>query len=458
MRGAFSIGLGRYQLIGILALVGIVYVNLIRALVWDSALLVPLFTAILFVASMLAIRDWKQFRWPAVHVAIYCFLLLLMFAFITNNPTDRLYIDLFLYYVTPCIFFAFFALYRRAKAATMVVGVATLIFTIDVVFVVVELVDGFLGYDIHASRIITWYMEAEEGRFEHVYAGNANVHVELLDLIPPALGIRGWPNNTTPLYSASFVILLAYIYGARKGIWANWFARLAVFALGLIVLYSLGVKTHFVTVFVALLVITARLSRQVGVDLLIGMLGLTLFTLMTDFGSSRFENYMEQLFVGGHRFEKNQIYDEAGRLEVIFNFREYIALLQLSPFDLLAGAATFFQFLNSPFLFEQKILVYALILGVPYMALICLLMLLGIRDGFAVRANGSSQDKAVATGIACAILVLFLEMGHFGFTMNYPNYQFLYFLLATAAILKRQQRAVAMVRTATRDARHPAAA
>src|SRR5207237_9040069 len=165
-----------------------------------------------------------------------------------------------------------------------------------------------------------------------------------------------------------------------------------ILSLGLAILYLIGVKTHFVTVLLSLLIIGMRLNRRLGLDLLVVFAGLVLFTLTTEFGSGKFENYMEQLFVGGHRFENDQVFDEAGRLEVIFNFGEYLALLQLSTFDLFAGSANFFQALNSPFLFEQKILVYMLVLVVPYIPLLCLLMLLGLRDSFFLRVNGSRDE------------------------------------------------------------------
>ena len=432
---------GRYQLIGVVSLISIIYINLIRAVVFDSAIFVPIFMAILFLTSVLAVSKRKAFKWPRIHVVVYSLLFLLMFAFVANNTSDRLFIDLFLYYVTPCLFFAFFAIFKYANVASVVIRLCALMFAVDVAFVLLEVIDGVFGYDVHSSSIMTWYTESDPGRFEHVYAGQTSGAV-LLDLLPPVLGIRGWPNYTAPLYSAAFVIVLAYVYGVRDGLWANWAARLALLGCGLSVLYMIGVKTHFVTVVISIVIIAYRLHRPLAFDVFLVAIGLMLFTVGTEFGAARFENYMEQLFVGGHRFEGNQVVAEAGRLDVIFNFREYIALLDLSGSDLLAGSLNFSQFVSSELLFEQKILVYMIVLGVPYMFLICVLMLIGMRDAFSVKSSRSSREiEAVSVGAGCAVLILFLELGHFGFTMNYPNYQFLFFLLAAVAILKRQRSA-----------------
>lgn len=433
---------GRYELIGVVSLISIIYINLIRAVVFDSLILVPIFTAILFLMSVLAVSKRKAFQWPTIHVVVYSLLLLLMCAFVANYKSDRLFIDLFLYYVTPCLFFAFFAIFRYANVPAVVIRLCALIFAVDVAFVLLEVADGVFYYDVHSTSIITWYMESDTGRFEHVYAGRETSGASLLDLLPPVLGIRGWPNYTAPLYSAVFVIVLAYIYGVRDGLWAKWAARFAVLVCGLTVLYLLGVKTHFVTVLISIVIIALRLHRRLAFDVFLVLLGLILFTVGTEFGAVRFENYMEQLFVGGHRFEGNQAVAEAGRLDVIFNFREYLALLDLSGFDLLAGLSSFSQFFNSEFLFEQKILVYMIVLGVPYVLLICVLMLIGMRDAFSVKSCRSSMEsESVLVGAGCAVLILFLELGHFGFTMNYPNYQFLFFLLASVAILKRHRSA-----------------
>jgi hypothetical protein len=197
----------------------------------------------------------------------------------------------------------------------------------------------------------------------------------------------------------------------------------------------LGVKTHFVTAILAILILGVFLSRKILL-LFIVFLGVAVpATLLIPMTRLRFENYLFQVLEG------NAV--EGSRIDVIFNFKEYLVLLDLKMADVLLGMGSFDQldrFLGILFL-EQKFLVYMLVLGVPYMLIITAFFVAGWADSVRVfRCTKSAATRATTIAAACGLMVYGLEMGHSGFTFTTPNFALVFVIIGMIAVLARDIR------------------
>ena len=137
---------------------------------------------------------------------------------------------------------------------------------------------------------------------------------------------------------------------------------------------------------------------------------------------------------GGPRIE------EPGRLELIFNFGDYAAFLDLTLYDFLFGAAQFSVLERWEFFFEQKIVVIGLVLGAPFVAIFLIMALRALSLQLSnIRFSKSDRERGLHVGVLLAILTLVLEVGHFGATFYYPNYQVMGFLIAVSIVAHRYQ-------------------
>jgi hypothetical protein len=421
---------------GVFLLIILIYVNILRAVVWDSVMWVLILSAFIFLAAFIKIIKYRILDFPPSKVFIFIALMLIMILYVMNYQGERLAIDLFLYYITPLIYFAFYSLFMNMNILKIIYKIFLFVFIFESAVIILEVVDSIVGFDIHSSRIFTWYFISDTGRFENSVAGNANMSFS--EMLPLSLGVHGWPNYTAPLYATSLVIIIASIYSKGAILNKNAYSQFLILLIGLACIYLLGIKTHMVTVFISLVILGLFVNKRIFIHLMFFLLGVVIFTLSSDWAMMRFENYIEQLFVGGHRWEDGERVIEAGRLEVIFNFKDYLSILEIDFIELMTGLSDFSRAASFDYLFEQKILVFALILGMPYIFFIVVLILLGMRDAFTLNRRGIPLDvRAFSVGIGCAIMVLFLEMGHFGFTFNYPNYQVLFLLIAVSSLLKK---------------------
>lgn len=420
----------------------LIYTNVLRAYVLDTVLYVVASTLSIFVVALLCSGEGRLAALFRDKGLLLLFLMFPMALYIFNYKGRDLTTDLFLYYVTPLIYIAFFVVFRKINVRRFIYGTCAVIFAVESAVIIMEVVDSLFGVDIHTTKLFTWYQTSDSGRFEHIYAGNENQGATLEDLLPLALGMRGWPNYSAPLYTVVFAITLVGSLSGEvlKQLNRN-YAALLTFFVGLFCIYVLSVKTHFVTAFLSIVIIGAFVDRRIFAFLCMALVGLAMFTAGSDYGALKFELYMEQLFIGGDAWDGGQRVAEGSRLEVIFNFREYLALLELDLLDLLGGASMLSGFLMNTNLFEQKILVYTIILGIPYMAVIVLLIVLGMWECILVRRTAASKElRNFSVAIGCGILVLFLETGHFGFTFNYPLYQILFMLLAASSTARAMSK------------------
>ena len=372
----------------------------------------------------------------------YALLSFLLFAqlgiFVSVTDDPRVFASAFHFYTPVVYFIAIVIMFDTRSINRHLMIFFKVIFVVESLLILVESVDEFIGFDIHAARLFSWYMEVDQ-RFDDVILGPNDTVASILEILPPVLGFHGFPHYTAPIYVVSFVFAVAGAF-SRTGVVGKaqpnkWVAALILMT-GLYCIYALGVKTHFVTATLALLILGVFHSRRIlwlfGAFLAIAVPA----TLLVAAARDRFANLLDQVLVG------NEI--EGSRLDVIFRFQEYLVLLDLKLSDLLAGTGSFgslADFERSGLFLEQKILVYALVFGIPYVLIIVGFFVAGIVDSLRVFRNARDPaTRTTAIAIGCGLMVYGLEMGHFGFTFNTPNFPLVFAMVGMIAVLARELR------------------
>ena len=183
-----------------------------------------------------------------------------MIIFSFGYQGESLFADLFLYYFTPFIglsFYFFLNIYSIVKIEKLLIFFALILFVPETIYIIFEILDGFFGFDIHKFRLTKWYINNDPGRFEHLYAGGSNQNIQLYDLLPPALGLRGWPNYSAPLYTLSFAFILSLSYAKQKNQFYFQKYRLIILYIGMTCVCLIGVKTHVVTALISVILIAS---------------------------------------------------------------------------------------------------------------------------------------------------------------------------------------------------------
>jgi hypothetical protein len=369
------------------------------------------------------------------HAFLVFLLLFEMIFFLINNFSFRGLIDTFNFFTPVFYFLAAVIFLDRNSVNQSLIKFFNAVFIIESLIIMVEVFDDFFGFDIHATKFFTWYIQNDNRFEEHIFIFNRFAD-DLLELIPTALGIHGFPHYTAPIYVVSFAFTLAHAFSGGSTnagmVKSNmWSATLLLFV-GLSCIYMLGVKTHFVTTIIVILILGVFLSRRILL-LSFGFLVLATFvTLLIPELLMRFERYIEQVLVGNPR--------EGSRIDVIFNFQEYLSILDLRMMEQVMGLGSFaalHQFGNILFL-EQKFLVYILTFGVLPMLTLISFFVVGLADSLRIfRRTQDPASRATAIAAGCSLIIYFLEMGHMGQTFIAPNFPILFIIFGMIAILAR---------------------
>ena len=417
-------------------LYALVFSPLIRAYFWDNPainvipfLLLVMLTAHVYLKSTSVIIPISKFT------ILLCLLFLNMAIYLIVYYDGMATFTNAFYFFTPAFFFvAVMVLFDRNSINQQLMKFFRVVFIVESACIIAEIIDGFLGFDIHISRLFVWHMEVDARFEQHIFVSNQGIPE--LELLPIALGIHGFPHYTAPIYVVSFIFTLAYFFSQvdkneRMTLPNFWLAAIVQF-IGLFCIYMLGVKTHFVTAILAILILGVFLSRKILL-LFIAFLGVAVpATLLIPTTRLRFENYIFQVLEG------NAV--EGSRIDVILNFQEYLVLLDLKMADVLLGMGSFDQLdrFSGILFLEQKFLVYILVLGVPYMLVITAFFMAGWADSVRVfRYTKSTATRATAIAAACGLMVYGLEMGHFGFTFTTPNFALVFVIIGMIAVLAR---------------------
>ena len=417
------------------------FLNVWRAYFLDTLNILVAITLLVFVLAIVRIAKRNKLAVQRTDILIFIVLVILMFGYALNYQGEELLKDIFLYHVTAMLFLPFLILMKGTDISRTVLIVFSVIFCVDCFVIIVELLDGFIGLDLHKYGLFDWYINVNDpGRFLQQKLTSDDFYSD----IPHILGLRGYPNYTAPLFTASFLVLLSVKYGELSQSNVSKRTRFGFLLVGTGLIFLLGVKTHMVTLFIGILVIGKYLDRSIlnhlGILVLLGVIIIILNTA----ASQRFDVVVEQLFVGGYQAiettEGGPRIEEPGRLELIFNFGDYAAFLDLTLYDFLFGAAQFSVLERWEFFFEQKIVVIGLVLGAPFVAIFLIMALRALSLQLSnIRFSKSDRERGLHVGVLLAILTLVLEVGHFGATFYYPNYQVMGFLIAVSIVAHRYQ-------------------
>lgn len=418
----------------------LVFAAPIRAYLFDHELVY--IAPLLLTIGLLLFSFFTSAR-ARINLNKYALLSFLLFAqmwiFVSASADPRTFVSAFHFYTPVIYFIAIVIMFDTKSVNRHLMRFFKVVFVVESILILVESVDEYIGFDIHAARLFSWYMDVDN-RFDEVILGPNDTVASILEILPPVLGFHGFPHYTAPIYVVSFVFAVAQAFSRTAGVGKthqpNKWAAALILMTGLYCIYALGVKTHFVTATLALLILGFFHSKRIlwlfGAFLAIAVPA----TLLVAEARDRFENLLYQVLVG------NEV--EGSRLDVIFRFQEYLVLLDLKLSDLLAGTGSFgslADFERSGLFLEQKILVYALVFGIPYVLIIVGFFVAGMVDSARVYRN--TRDPATRTtaiAIGCGLMVYGLEMGHFGFTFNTPNFPLVFAMVGMIAVLARELR------------------
>ena len=414
----------------------LVFAAPIRAYIWDiSAVFIIPFALLVILTSCFYFKSIRERTMPRKYMLLVCLFFLEMVVYLINYDGITTFTNAFHFFAQAFYLVAVVTLFDRNAVNQRLMKFFKVVFIVESLVIIVEAVDEFLGFDVHTARLFAWYLEVDNRFDEHIFVSNSNVPD--LEILPIALGIHGFPHYTAPLYVVSFIFTVAQAFSqavtnskltrSKHGMDA------LLLIVGLFCIYILGVKTHFLTATLAILILGVFLSTRI-LWIFTAFLGVAVpTTLILPLARLRFENFLDQVLVG------NPL--EGSRLDVIFNFREYLVLLDLKIVDLLLGTGSFSsinQFTITLFL-EQKLLVYALVFGIPYILVVIGFFAVGLSDSVRVfRGTKNPATRATAIAVGCGLMVYGLEMGHFGFTFNTPNFPLVFVMLGMIAVLSRQ--------------------
>jgi len=370
-----------------------------------------------------------------IHADRYLFFLSLfaihLFLFVLNFDGTETFIKAFFFYMPAIYLVAVLVLFNRNSVNEQLFKFFVVVFWVESAIIFVEVFDNLIGLDVHTLRLFQWHFEVDS-RFNDIVLGQGGeYHKEIFDIVPIALGIHGFPHYTAPLYTVSFSFALAQTFLLPDRSINSHIKQFFVIGMGGFCIYMLGVKTHFVSVILVLFISGLFLSRRIYLYA-IGIGGIAIIlTLVNPWARMRFQNFIVQVFEG------NEV--QGSRIDVIFNFREYLVFLDLDFIDIMIGTGAFDvlqSFRDSGLFLEQKFLVYGLVFGVPYVLLILMFIVTGIMSGFKLfRHADDYKTKATAIAIANGLLVYGLEMGHYGFTFSAPNLMVIFIMLGMIAAL-----------------------
>ena len=422
----------------------LVYATVLRAFTVDTPLFGIAAFVVMLVLALLGLGLGRDARLnPDANIVLLFLFVLDAVVYLVHYEGIETLAHMFRFFAPVVYFLAFRVLLDREKVTWDIFRFFRAVFVVESLFMLIEVVDGALGFDVHATQLIGYFIESDE-RFELI---TPPALASPLAYLPPVLGIHGFPHYTAPIYMVSFLFTLAQTVsprraGGRLSRRDQWKAATVLFV-GMFCIYMLGVKTHFITGAITIgllaLALRRRLLWSVGVSLLVLISG----TLASPAATERFRNLIDQTFVGTA---------EAGgsRLEVIFNLGEYRTIFERSTWEVIVGTGEFEDMLNlteQGYFLEQRFLIVILVFGLPYLFLLVGFFGKGWHSCWRVyRGTVDPQVRACAVAIGCSFISYFLELFHYGFTLSSPNFQFFFMMLAAITVLEGGLRIVAQER------------
>jgi hypothetical protein len=416
-----------------------VFVGGIRAFLIDSyfvyvfLLVVPALVAAATVARRRALRYIPATYWLLFIIMMVALPLLQLLSF----GVEASYVNLFNYFFPVTMFFVVTQVFDWRQANRYFSNFFVLLFVIGTAFILVEAVDAYLGFNVHTWRYFEWFIETDN-RFRGVTPGVRSGDA-VVDVLPLSLGILGFPHYTAPLYVVSLIFTIVKFRPRtvmpNDGTGASWLKTQGPFAalvfVGVVSVYLLGVKTHYITAFFVLALLCWGISKTVCWSTGAAGVVLTVVSMLIPVLRQRAENQIVQVVQG------NAV--EGSRVEVILNPKEYNSLFELPVHSWITGIGDFdllSSFAERGYFLEQKILVFAIVLGIPFVLTVLGFLAMALFHCWKTFTTSADLEKQGTTlAVGASLFIYFVEMFHFGGTFASPHFPIVYVLLAIAALL-----------------------
>lgn len=358
----------------------------------------------------------------------------LIFSLGENNY--RLFENIYLFFLLPIIILILFYNFFKIKYSFKTFLICLIIvFFVDSIYMVVEIIDQFFGFDIHKFSLTKWYMKTSPGRFAVVGSGwdyAKGLPFLHYDQLPKILGLRGWPHYSAPLYVISFFACMFYLYSKKSKKYQV--CSFIFTSFGLFMIFMLGVKTHYLTTILGLVILGLSLNKNIFRDLFINLFLFFLLVIFNPYFEKKISNHFTNLFEGGLRWNNGIWTAEPGRIEYIFDIeRNYQFLLQIPLDKLMSGYGYIPNFLTQSSNFEIVLLNKVVVLGISFLLIFLYITLISLQSIFSILIKSRNNKlKAVCSFLIISLIVLFVDTLHFGHSFTEPLYG-LYFIIISCS-------------------------
>lgn len=412
--------------------------ELVRIYIYDISAVSPaLYISIILLFLILNFKDFFDlklyFKSPLlIFVSLY-FILLLFYIYINR---DNLFLPYtYIYYYIPISSIIFYNIFKKYDLSNCFFYIFMFMFMFESIYILIEIIDEYLGFEIHNSQLISWYLKNDFGRFEGIGSAKWGYHLVLdfFSYLPPALGLRGWPHYSAPFYLISFIGTL--IYFDNKKIVSS-----VIFIIGLICVLALQVKTHYISLIFILLILPFYLKFKYYKLVIIFF---SILFVIAFFSIELRTFIFKQIInlIGTQNLDLNFLInnqmdmglEKIGRIYEIFRFKEYLFILDLPIKNVMFGfdnsQVKLYNIFNRAN-FELSLMAKAIPFGFIYILMFIFLAFLSIYRSLMIISNKNVSKNKVALFISASIFILFIESIHFGEVFSEPLYGLFFIFVA----------------------------
>ena len=306
---------------------------------------------------------------------------------------------------------------------------------LESIYILIEIIDKYLGFEIHNSQLFSWYLKNDFGRFEGIVSALWGYHLvlDIFSYLPPALGLRGWPHYSAPFYLISFIGTL--IYFDNKKIVSS-----VIFTIGFICVFALQVKTHYISFLFILMILPFYLKfKYYKLVIIISLILIVIAFFSIELRTFIFRQIIN--FIGSQNLDlsfliNNQLdrgVEKIGRIYEIFRFKDYLFILDLPIKNVMFGfdnsQAKLYDVFNRAN-FELSIMAKAISFGFIYIFIFIFLAFLSIYRSLMIISKNNVSKNKVALFISTSIFILLIESIHFGEVFSEPLYGLFFIFVA----------------------------
>tara|TARA_B100000941_G_C28494604_1_gene550064 strand:+ start:885 stop:1985 length:1101 start_codon:yes stop_codon:yes gene_type:complete len=235
------------------------------------------------------------------------------------------------------------------------------VFIVDSIFIYTEVFARFSGLGYLQVFLQKNFIEiVDPGRFESV---TNSIDQSIFDAIPIALGPRGFPHYSAPLFLTAAIILITSSFNKKERNLTNLYVTNTIS-----ILIVLGVKTHIlIFILMTAILFLRNISLKISLNFVMYgiFLSLTLFLLYfyNDSINDLFNKWIDQLVNSQFTYtpdDDNPYSVESSRFDLILNIKWlFIILSRVNLFEFIFGTNDYFLEKISDVSHEQAILIFA---------------------------------------------------------------------------------------------------